>query len=77
MTKQWKPLEWDDCPTCGDGMEVLTDSVKDGSAYDGDEVRCTGCGWPGNVRVEEDDSWISWHDEADCDCEHCKRLAKS
>jgi len=74
--KQWRPFT-DECHYCGDSAEVFTDSGKDNWAYDGDSARCVSCKCPGAVVIEEEGmhsmNRISWHDEAGCDCEWCKR----
>jgi hypothetical protein len=70
-TKIWRPFQ-SECLHCGDVAEVLTDSRQDNLAYDGDQARCTGCGCPGMVVVEEDDTAeIRWHDEPTCSCAWC------
>ena len=48
----WIPIN-DQCPDCGDDLEVYTD-LPDGSFYDGDKVRCVGCGQRGYMTVDED-----------------------
>ena len=59
MAREWKPLDWDECPECGDQIEVFTDAAE-GHACDGDAVRCCVCHWPGGTSVDEDDAFISW-----------------
>ena len=74
MEKRWKPLPdtWgDQCPYCGDDLEVFTDSPDD-SLYDGDPVRCVTCKCPGQASVDDDSGYIAMHDEPDCDCDWCK-----
>ena len=67
----WKPINGD-CDHCGAGAEVKTSSKDDGTAYDGDEVRCEECSMPGTFVVEEDgDGWVRWHDEFGCQCDWC------
>jgi hypothetical protein len=76
QVKQWRPFN-DSCCHCGGDSEVLTDTGRDNSAYDGDKARCIDCGCPGVVIIgneDEDssDNGIDWHDEAKCDCDWCK-----
>ena len=67
--KNWKPFN-DECGRCGGGfIHILTDSKKDGYAYDGDDAECIECGLKGSVCVngDEDDNGdatahISWND---------------
>lgn len=75
--KQWRPLD-DDCMYCGGQGEAFTDSGHDNVASDGDAARCSECGCPGQVIVDEDDfphayAYISWHDERGCQCEWCRK----
>lgn len=61
--KQWKEVDFEECPDCGSGSECLTDCVDEGYFYDGDQVRCLEkCGAVGNVSVDSDNgtAWISW-----------------
>ena len=41
MVKKWRYLDIEDCPNCGNALEVLT-SADEGYLTDGDEVRCVG-----------------------------------
>jgi len=70
--KRWETFK-DECPHCGDGAEVLTDSGRGNFAYDGDEARCVSCDCPGSVVVDtvDDPAYINWHDEVDCRCAWC------
>ena len=63
--KNWKPIKWsDECPECGDGVEVFTDCPDDNKACDGDEARCVGCKIKGWVVVyDENDVRINWEVE--------------
>ena len=64
MSKQWVPINWgDECPNCGDGVEVFTDCKYDNQAYDGDEARCVDCGKKGWVSADEDRAWVNWEGE--------------
>ncbi len=77
---QWMSVGWGECHACGGAAEVLT-TLEGEKAFDGDLARCTDCGCPGNVSVDDsldapdgDDgvASIQWHDEPDCDCWWCK-----
>ena len=65
--KQWKPIEWnDECPECGEDVEVLTDSYTENMAYDGDEARCTECHTKGTVTCADiDEAYIIWDEPED------------
>lgn len=61
MTEKWIPIDWDECPECGDDCEGLTDCDEAGFFYDGDSVRCVACGHEGYAVVEEDGiAWVNW-----------------
>ena len=47
----WAAWDGDQCPRCGDDVEVRSD--RRGIA-DGDAARCCRCGWSGAVLVDED-----------------------
>lgn len=54
--KKWIDWKNDDCPNCGDGIEVCTDAEQDNifpQAYDGDLAKCNSCKWEGNVVCDE------------------------
>ena len=77
---QWKSVSWGECNSCGGEAEVFT-TLEGEKAFDGDSARCTGCGCPGSVSVDDsldapdgDDgvASIQWHDEPDCSCWWCK-----
>ena len=61
------------CDHCGDDSEILTyEYLDEGWGFDGDEMRCVGCGCPAQWNVyEEDSAYASWHDEVDCECTWC------
>ena len=59
--KEWKIFQGDNCPNCGDAVEVLSeiaeedDSQFETSVYDGEEVRCIGrCGFLSGIEVTEE-----------------------
>ncbi len=54
----WKDIDWEDCPNCGGSVQVLT-TADAGYCHDGDNVRCTDCGFRGGMSVDEDGSaWV-------------------
>jgi hypothetical protein len=55
--KKWIDWKNEDCPNCGNGVEVCTDAQQEDIfpvAYDGDAAQCNSCGWEGNLIVDED-----------------------
>lgn len=52
-------IEWSDqCPNCGDTVQVLTSCDQDmpvPQAYDGDKAKCVSCKWEGSINVDSDD----------------------
>mgnify|MGYP001559577522 FL=1 len=76
MAKEWK--EFDSCcPYCGADALVLTEAPGD-LVFDDDDAKCSDCGCPGIVHVEEEwateeepgTAYVSWH-EPDCTCAWC------
>ena len=57
--KQWKYFEFEQCPSCGNDVEVLTDTPE-GYVQDGNEVRCVdaNCGFKSCVSVDDEEIWI-------------------
>ena len=67
MKKRWRPWS-DECPHCGSGeVEVLTHAVGEGTAFDGDQARCTHCKQTGYISVDGNDypptGNVEWHTE--------------
>lgn len=60
-TKEWKYLDYEDCPKCGGACEVLSEIKDDNSFYDQEEVRCAECGLAGLTSVDGDEN-----DNGDC-----------
>jgi hypothetical protein len=58
--KEWKWWEFEQCPSCGCDLDVLTD-LPEGQAWDADEVRCNGEGCDARLQisVDEDHAYIS------------------
>lgn len=58
-TKQWKYFEFEQCPWCGNDIDVLTDAPV-GYVQDGDAVRCVdaNCGFRSSVSVDDEEIWI-------------------
>ncbi len=64
MDSRWVTVDFDSCPECGNQPEIYTDSAMTDYFYDGDDVRCTICRWPGMFICDGlNDGWISWWDE--------------
>ena len=40
--KQWRYIDWDECPECGDAIEAYTSATNEGFVFDGDDARCMG-----------------------------------
>jgi len=60
---KWIP--WcDECPNCGNGDNKVYTLADDG-AYDGDAVRCVGCGLTGYVSADDDECMTVWTGPAD------------
>lgn len=57
--KQWKYFEFEQCPKCGNDVEVLTDAPL-GYVQDGDKVRCVDaeCGFKSCTSVDDEEIWI-------------------
>jgi DNA-directed RNA polymerase subunit RPC12/RpoP len=58
MKKQWKTLIVEDCPECGDELEVFTEASHDESLTDGDDVRCVVCGFRSYLFVDEHSIYV-------------------
>jgi len=60
--RPWRLLDWgDDCPECGCMPEVRTEAEEPNTAYDGDEIRCTGCKLGGySVVSGAGHNWVNW-----------------
>ena len=52
MSENWVSYVHDQCPLCGDDLEVSVGD--DGEIYDGQNVRCVCCGAEGSITVDED-----------------------
>lgn len=58
MAKRWQPIDWAECPSCGDSVEALTDA-EPGWVYDSDDARCVTCDWEGVACADEGGCWLS------------------
>lgn len=54
--KKWKPIGWFECPECRGELEGFTEA-EDDFFYEGDIVRCTNCGWAGEIIVDNE-AWV-------------------
>lgn len=71
---QWRMIEWDNCPVCGNCPEVFTQSNEDSHVYDGEKAKCAECGLPGTGSADSGSVYIEWHDYSDCPCDVCNGL---
>ena len=66
MKKEWKEIDFEDCPECGDSLECFTHGeIVDGiqQYYDDDDVRCLGeCGVSLQMSCDEGRAWVRWND---------------
>ncbi len=62
MKKEWKEIDFDCCPECGDVVEIETDCKQDGHFFDGDPVRCVNkCDISGQFSIDEETGgWINF-----------------
>ncbi len=72
----WRHWPHDKCLHCGNDAEIYTDAPK-GQACEDDVARCTACGCPGSVVIddfgeESATASVSWHDEPGCRCTWCR-----
>ena len=61
MKAKWKTITFDECPECGNNVEVLSEHPKDDWVYDGEDARCvdlkcgqkgvTNCDGEGGARI--------------------------
>lgn len=55
--KQWKYFGFEQCPYCGNDLEVLNAELE-GIVCDGDEIRCVECDFHSGVSAEGDAIWL-------------------
>lgn len=55
--KTWKHFQFEQCLDCGSDVEVFSDTPE-GVVSDGDDIRCTGCGFMSVVSVDDEEVWI-------------------
>lgn len=55
--KEWKYFEYEQCPRCGDDLEVFN-AEPEGIVYDGDEIRCVECDFRSGVSVDDEEIWV-------------------
>lgn len=64
MEKQWKILDHENCPNCGDLLEVFSKYHESGDfdgqlVEDGEDVRCANlCGFVSSMSADEDGVWV-------------------
>jgi hypothetical protein len=61
MKATWKILQDENCDLCGDSAEIFN-ATNDPciQGFDGDPVRCMGCGAEGYFVVTEDECYTEW-----------------
>lgn len=55
--KKWKPIEWFVCPECISELEAFTEA-EDDFFFEDDLVRCTNCGWDGEIIIVDNEAWV-------------------
>ena len=55
--KKWKLISWFVCPECGGELEAFTEA-EDDFFFDDDPVRCTDCGWEGEIIIVDNEAWV-------------------
>ena len=55
--KTWKYFNLEQCPKCGNDLEVLTDQPE-GYICDGDDIRCVECDFVSSVSAAADEIWV-------------------
>lgn len=65
MQKEWKIFAAENCPNCGDNLEVLSESHETNDTefeqffLDGEEVRCCAeCGYISTISVDDGEAWV-------------------
>ncbi len=56
--KKWEPIGWFECPECSGELEGLTEAEDDDYFFDDDPVRCTNCGWEGEIIIVDNEAWV-------------------
>ncbi len=56
--KEWKTLITEDCPECGDELEVFTEASHEGTLAEGDDVRCAACMFRSYLFVDEHSIYV-------------------
>lgn len=63
--KNWKIANWENCPNCGDEIEVLSECPEEEDTEfeqwfgDGEECRCAAkCGFVSCVSADENGAWM-------------------
>ena len=63
----WYKLDFDQCPDCGDDLEVLQNNDPEYYGYlDGSEVRCVNCDAKLYMTVDEDEAcYVNWVEDTE------------
>ena len=70
MKKEWKVFMGEDCPNCGDNLEVLSECLEKDDTdseqwfVDGEDVKCCAdCGFISSLSVSDDGcAWVQDED---------------
>ena len=77
MEKKWKVFPGDNCPNCGDAIEVLSECAEEKDtdfetfAFDGEDVKCmANCGFESSIVVtEEGSAYVQEGNLEDLECD--------
>jgi len=65
MEKKWKLWNSENCPNCGDGIDVLSECLEEDDdsdtqfIMDGDDCRCIAeCGFQSCISADDEGSWM-------------------
>lgn len=69
--REWKTISWEECPCCGNSVQVLTDCDEPDHVCDGDPAQCCNseCDCSGTCIVDDlaepPRGYVSWEDFED------------
>jgi hypothetical protein len=59
--KTWKYLPNEECPACGDDVQIYTEELR-GMMADGNKIRCSRCDATGRASVDADSACVIWNE---------------